>query len=252
MYYEHHRYVDKVCIVTGAANGLGLSLTNRMVEEGGYVGALDLEGDTLKKAFEGREDRIFCVQCDVSSKASVDAAVAAVIEHFGHVDVLFNNAGIIGRQSLLDSTEEQWRRVIDGNLNGTFFVSQAVLRHMVDQGIKGVVVNTSSVASQIVSPNTGAYSASKGGVSLFTKFAALEMAKYGIRVCAYGPGTSVTRITDGTRNNPERCAMFLQNIPMGRFGEPDEATSVALFLGSDEASYCTGQTWLEDGGNSLF
>lgn len=252
MYYEHHRYVDKVCIVTGAANGLGLSLTNRLVEEGGYVGALDLEGDTLKKAFEGREDRIFCVQCDVSSKASVDAAVAAVIEHFGHVDVLFNNAGIIGRQSLLDSTEEQWRRVIDVNLNGTFFVSQAVLRHMVDQGIKGVVVNTSSVASQIVSPNTGAYSASKGGVSLFTKFAALEMAKYGIRVCAYGPGTSVTRITDGTRNNPERCAMFLQNIPMGRFGEPDEATSVALFLGSDEASYCTGQTWLEDGGNSLF
>lgn len=252
MYYEHHRYVDKVCIVTGAANGLGLSLTNRLVEEGGYVGALDLEGDTLKKAFEGREDRIFCVQCDVSSKASVDAAVAAVIEHFGHVDALFNNAGIIGRQSLLDSTEEQWRRVIDVNLNGTFFVSQAVLRHMVDKGIKGVVVNTSSVASQIVSPNTGAYSASKGGVSLFTKFAALEMAKYGIRVCAYGPGTSVTRITDGTRNNPERCAMFLQNIPMGRFGEPDEATSVALFLGSDEASYCTGQTWLEDGGNSLF
>ena len=252
MYYEHHRYVGKVCIVTGAANGLGLSLTNRLVEEGGYVGALDLEGDTLKKAFEGREDKIFCVQCDVPSKASVDAAVAAVIEHFGHVDALFNNAGIIGRQSLLDSTEEQWRRVIDVNLNGTFFVSQAVLRHMVDKGIKGVVVNTSSVASQIVSPNTGAYSASKGGVSLFTKFAALEMAKYGIRVCAYGPGTSVTRITDGTRNNPERCAMFLQNIPMGRFGEPDEATSVALFLGSDEASYCTGQTWLEDGGNSLF
>ena len=192
MYYEHHRYVGKVCIVTGAANGLGLSLTNRLVEEGGYVGALDLEGDTLKKAFEGREDKIFCVQCDVSSKASVDAAVAAVIEHFGHVDALFNNAGIIGRQSLLDSTEEQWRRVIDVNLNGTFFVSQAVLRHMVDKGIKGVVVNTSSVASQIVSPNTGAYSASKGGVSLFTKFAALEMAKYGIRVCAYGPGTSVT------------------------------------------------------------
>ena len=252
MYYEHHRYVGKVCIVTGAANGLGLSLTNRLVEEGGYVGALDLEGDTLKKAFEGREDKIFCVQCDVSSKASVDASVAAVIEHFGHVDALFNNAGIIGRQSLLDSTEEQWRRVIDVNLNGTFFVSQAVLRHMVDKGINGVVVNTSSVASQIVSPNTGAYSASKGGVSLFTKFAALEMAKYGIRVCAYGPGTSVTRITDGTRNNPERCAMFLQNIPMGRFGEPDEATSVALFLGSDEASYCTGQTWLEDGGNSLF
>lgn len=252
MHYEHHRYVDKVCIVTGAANGLGLNLANRLLEEGAYVGALDYEMENLQKAFEGHEDRVITVQVDVSNKAVVDAAVQKVIERFGRVDALFNIAGMIGRQSLLDTTEEQWRRVIDVNLNGTFFMTQAVLRHMVDKGIKGVVVNTSSVASEIVSPNTGAYSASKGGVSLFTKFAALEMAKYGIRVCAFGPGTHATRLTEGTRNNPERCEMFLRNIPMGRFGEPDEATSVALFLGSDEASYCTGQTWIEDGGNCLF
>ncbi|WP_251446227.1 SDR family NAD(P)-dependent oxidoreductase [Vermiculatibacterium agrestimuris] len=252
MYYKHRRYEDKVCVVTGAANGLGLSLVTRLLEEGAYVGALDLEEDTLQKEFGDKTDRVLAVHVDVANKASVDTAINAVIERFGHIDVLFNNAGIIGRQSLLDSTEEQWRRVIDVNLNGTFFCAQAVLRHMVDKGIKGVVVNTSSVASQIVSPKTGAYSASKGGVTMFTKFAALEMAQYGIRVCAYGPGTSVTRITDGTRNDPERCAMFLRNIPMGRFGEPEEATSVALFLGSDEASYCTGQTWIEDGGNTLF
>lgn len=251
MHYEHHRYVGKVCVVTGGANGLGLNLVNRLLEEGAFVAALDLEQDTLDREFAGQE-KVFGVPCDVSSKASVDAAIAAVIEHFGHIDALFNIAGVIGRQSLLDSTEEQWRRVIDINLNGTFFTTQAVCRHMVDKGIKGVIVNTSSVASQIVSPNTGAYSASKGGVTMFTKFAALEMAKYGIRVCAFGPGTHATRLTEGTRLNPERCEMFLRNIPMGRFGEPDEATSVALFLGSDEASYCTGQTWIEDGGNTLF
>lgn len=251
MYYEHHRYVGKVCVVTGGANGLGLNLVNRLVEEGAFVAALDLEKETLDKEFAGQE-KVFGVPCDVSSKASVDAAVAAVIEHYGHIDALFNIAGVIGRQSMLDSTEEQWRRVIDINLNGTFFMTQAVCRHMVDKGIKGVVINTSSVASQIVSPNTGAYSASKGGVTMFTKFAALEMAKYGIRVCAFGPGTHATRLTEGTRLNSERCEMFLRNIPMGRFGEPDEATSVALFLGSDEASYCTGQTWIEDGGNTLF
>lgn len=251
MHYEHHRYVGKVCVVTGGANGLGLNLVQRLLEEGAFVAALDLEQDTLDKEFAGQE-KVFCAQCDVSSKASVDTAIAAVIEHFGHIDALFNIAGVIGRQSLLDSTEEQWRRVIDINLNGTFFTTQAVCRHMVDKGIKGVIVNTSSVASQIVSPNTGAYSASKGGVTMFTKFAALEMAKYGIRVCAFGPGTHATRLTEGTRLNPERCEMFLRNIPMGRFGEPDEATSVALFLGSDEASYCTGQTWIEDGGNTLF
>ena len=243
-HYEHHRYVGKVCVVTGAANGLGLNLAQRLVEEGALVAALDLEKDSLDREFAGQEDKVFCIPCDVAHKANVDEAIAAVIEHYGHIDVLFNIAGIIGRQSLLDSTEEQWRRVIDINLNGTFFVSQAVLRHMVGKGIKGVVVNTSSVASQIVSPNTGAYSASKGGVTMFTKFAALEMAKYGIRVCAFGPGTHATRLTEGTRLNPERCEMFLRNIPLGRFGEPDEATSVALFLGSDEASYCTGQTWI--------
>lgn len=251
MHYEHHRYIDKVCVVTGAANGLGLNLAERLLEEGAFVAALDYEADTLQKVFGGNE-RVFTAQVDVANKASVDAAVDGAIEHFGHIDALFNIAGVIGRQSLLDSTEEQWRRVIDINLNGTFFCMQAVLKHMVEKGIKGVVVNTSSVASQIVSPNTGAYSASKGGVTMLTKFAALEMAKYGIRVCAFGPGTHATRLTEGTRLNPERCEMFLRNIPLGRFGEPDEATSVALFLGSDEASYCTGQTWIEDGGNTLF
>ena len=154
MHYEHHRYVGKVCVVTGAANGLGLNLAKRLLEEGAFLAALDLEEDSLKREYEGQEDKVLCVSCDVSQKASVDAALAAVLERFDHIDVLFNIAGVIGRQSLLDSTEEQWRRVIDINLNGTFFVSQAVLRHMVEREIKGVVVNTSSVASQIVSPNT--------------------------------------------------------------------------------------------------
>lgn len=251
MRYEHHRYVDKVCVVTGAANGLGRNLAERLLEEGAYLAALDLEGDTLETIFGGNE-RVLNIEVDVGDKAAVDAAVDAVVERFGHIDVLFNVAGIIGRQSLLESTEEQWRRVIDTNLNGTFFCMQAVLKHMVANEIKGVVVNTSSVASAIVSPKTGAYSASKGGVTMLTKFAALEMAPYGIRVCAFGPGTHITRLTKGTWNDPERCQMFLRNIPMGRFGEPDEASSVALFLGSDEASYCTGQTWIEDGGNTLF
>lgn len=251
MQYNRRRYENKVCVVTGAANGLGLDLTKRLLDEGAVVAAIDIEKDTLVKEFYDYKD-VLQLHCDVAVKSQVDAAIAETIKHFGHIDVLFNNAGIIGRQSLLDSTEEQWRRVIDVNLNGVFFVAQAVLRHMVESNIKGVVVNVSSVASAIVSPKTGAYSASKGGVSMFTKFAALEMAQYGIRVCAVGPGTSITRITEGTRLDPDRCAMFLRNIPMRRFGEPEESTSVYLFLGSDEASYCTGQTWIVDGGNTLF
>jgi NAD(P)-dependent dehydrogenase (short-subunit alcohol dehydrogenase family) len=123
---------------------------------------------------------------------------------------------------------------------------------MVANQIKGAVVNTSSIASVTVSTNSGAYSASKGGVTQLTKFAALEMAPYGIRVNAIGPGTSVTKITEGTRLNKERNEKFLQNIPMGRYGEPEEATAAALFLGSADASYITGVTLIEDGGFTLF
>ena len=216
------------------------------------VAALDIDTETMEKEYAGQEEDIYQVYCDVAEKESVDQAIAKVLEHFGRIDVLFSNAGIIGRQSLLDTTEETWRRVIDINLNGMFFVNQAVLRSMVERGIKGAVVNTSSIASATVSTNTGAYSASKGGVTQFTKWAALEMAPHGIRVNAIGPGTSVTRITEGTRFNPERNEKFLRNIPMGRYGEPEEAAAAALYLGSEDASYITGVTLLEDGGFSLF
>lgn len=249
---EIRRYEGKIAVVTGAANGIGLCMVRRLVDEGAKVAALDIDTGTMETAYKGLEHDICQVYCDVADKGSVDKAFARVLEHYGRIDVLFSNAGIIGRQSLLETTEESWRKVIDINLNGMFFVNQAGLRSMVDKGIKGAVVNTSSIASATVSTNTGAYSASKGGVTQFTKWAALEMAPHGIRVNAVGPGTSVTRITEGTRFNKERCEKFLQNIPMGRFGEPEEAAAAALYLGSEDATYITGVTLLEDGGFSLF
>jgi len=245
------RYENKIAVVTGAANGIGACMVKRLLEEGANVAALDIDIHAMEQQFGG-DERVLILSCDVSNKANVDEVIAKVVERFGRIDVLFSNAGIIGRTSLLDTTEKDWRRVIDINLTGMFFMNQAVLRVMVDMGIKGAVVNTSSCAAFVVSPNTGAYAASKGGVSLLTKFAAIEMAKYGIRVNAFGPGASATRITEGTRFNEERNKMFLSNIPMGRYGEPEEAVAAALYLGSDDASYITGITLLEDGGFSLF
>lgn len=246
------RYEGQVAIVTGAANGIGKSMVKRLVAEGAKVAALDIAKIDVAAQFSDIAESIFAVKCDVSNKDDVDEAVAQVVDHFGRIDVLFSNAGIIGRNSLLDTTAEQWQRVIDINLNGTFYMDQAVLKVMVANQIKGAVVNTSSIASVTVSTNSGAYSASKGGVTQLTKFAALEMAPYGIRVNAIGPGTSVTKITEGTRLNKERNEKFLQNIPMGRYGEPEEATAAALFLGSADASYITGVTLIEDGGFTLF
>lgn len=245
------RYEGKVALVTGASEGIGECMVRRLVEEGARVGALARSIDRMKEKY-AEIDAIYPVYCDVSSKESVDQAVSKVMEKFGRIDVAFSNAGIIGRKSLLNTTEEDWKKVIDVNLNGTFYVNQAVLRIMVDMGIQGAVVNTSSIAAQVVSANTGAYAASKGGVSQLTKFAAIEMAPYGIRVNAIGPGASVTKITEGTRFDAKRNEKFLGNIPMGRYGEPEEAAALALYLGSDDASYITGVTVLEDGGFSLF
>ena len=245
------RYEGKVALVTGASDGIGECMVRRLVEEGAVVAALARSLDRMKEKYQGI-DEIYPIYCDVASKESVDRAVAEAIAKFGQIDVAFSNAGMIGRTSLLDTTEEDWKWVMDVNLNGTFYVNQAVLRQMVENGIKGAVVNTSSIASQVVSPNTGAYAASKGAVSQLTKFAAIEMAPYGIRVNAIAPGASVTKITEGTRFNAERNDKFLSNIPMGRYGEPEEAAALALYLGSDDSSYVTGVTIMEDGGFSLF
>lgn len=249
---EMKRYEGKIAVVTGAGNGIGACMVERLVQEGAKVAALDIDEKALQERYGDRPESIFCAACDVSDYEKVNAVTQQVIDHFGRIDVLFSNAGIIGRKSLLDTTPEDWNRVMDINLTGTFYMNQAVLRVMVDKGIKGAIVNTSSVASCVVSPNTGAYAASKGGVSQLTKFAALEMAPYGIRVNAIGPGTSATRLTEGTRFDPERNEKFLRNIPMGRYGEPEEAAAAALYLGSDDSSYITGVTLLEDGGFSLF
>lgn len=245
------RFENKIAVVTGGANGIGECMVNRLIDEGAQVAIFDIEEDTMQEKFGGNP-KVLCITCDVAKKDDVTKAVDKTVSHFGHIDLLFANAGIVSRTSLLDATEEEWRHVIDVNLNGVFFVNQAVLKHMVEMEIKGAVVNTSSVAANIVSVNTGAYSASKGGVAQLTKYAALEMAPYGIRVNAFGPGTSMTRITEGTRFDPERNAKFLANIPMGRYGEPEEAAAAALFLASDDASYITGSILFEEGGFSLF
>lgn len=245
------RYENKIAVVSGAANGIGACMVKRLLDEGAKVAALDIDIQSLEKLYSCNQDVLY-IECDVSKKTAIDMAVKHVIEKFCRIDVLFSNAGIIGRQSLLEITEQDWLRVIGINLNGTFYLNQAVLKEMVRMKIKGAVVNTSSIAANVVSPNTGAYAASKGGVSQLTKFAALEMAPYGIRVNAIAPGTSATRITEGTRFDAERNQKFLSNIPMGRYGESEEAASAALYLGSEDAGYITGITLVEDGGFSLF
>lgn len=244
------RFAGKVAMVTGAALGIGAAIATRLRAEGAKVAALDIEEGALHDAF-GDDPDVFPLVCDVSSCEQVADAVACVVERFGRIDVLMNNAGITHRQDFLSCSQEGWLDVLDTNLSGVFYVGQAVARTMVDGGVEGHIVNTSSNSARKTIAGITPYGPSKAAVSMLTQVMALELAKYGIHVNAVAPGTSKTRITEGTRFDPERNAAFLAKMPFGRYGEIEEMVSVALFLASDEASFITGETIYEEGGFSL-
>lgn len=242
------RFEDKIALVTGGANGLGENLVRRLLDEGARVAVADIEEDTLSTLCAELGDRVFGIPCDVSNKASVDAMVAKAVEHFGRIDILFNNAGIGRFKPFLELTEEDWTAVIGTNLNGAFFVGQAVGREMARLGTRGVIVNTASNTSFRVTPKAGAYAVSKGGIVQLTRIMSLELAPYGIRVNAVAPGSAMTRITEPTRNDPAKYRNMLTKYSAGRFAKPEEVTSVMLFLASDDASYVHGASYVVDSG----
>lgn len=247
---EKQRFIDKVVLVTGGANGLGRGMTEQFVKEGAQVIVFDIEDDTMEEVYAGNE-QVYCMHCDVRDYDQVQESVAKAIEVFGHIDILMNNAGITHRQGFLDCSQEGWLDVIDTNLNGIFYVGQAVARTMVDKGIKGYILNTSSNSARKTIGGIAPYGPSKAAVSMLTQVMALELAPYDIHVNAIAPGTSKTRIAAGTINDPERSAAFLAKMPFGRYGEIQEMVNVALFLVSDDASFITGETIYEEGGFSL-
>lgn len=247
---EKQRFVDKIALVTGGANGLGRGMVEQLVEEGAQVAIFDIEDDTMEEVF-GDNDRVFCVHCDVRDYDQVQESVQQVIERYGRIDVLMNSAGIVHRQPFLECTKEGWLDVVNTNLTGEFYVGQAVARTMVELGVEGHIVNTSSNSSRKTISGVTPYGPSKAGVNMLTQVMALELAKYGIHVNAIAPGTSRTRIAAGTINDPERSAAFLAKMPFGRYGEIQEMVNVSLFLASEDASFITGEVIYEEGGFSL-
>src|SRR4029079_2531160 len=177
------------------------------------------------------------VRCDVGDKADVENLVASVVQAWGSIDVLVNNAGIVHGADFLDVSEADFDRVLRVNLKGTFLVGQAVARRMVEQvkagGAPGAIVNMSSVNAVFAIANQVPYSASKGGVNQLTKVMALSLAPFGIRVNAIGPGSINTEMLASVMNNPEARRRILSRTPLGRIGEPAEIAAVAAFLASD-------------------
>jgi len=241
------RLAEKVAIVTGATQGIGLACAQRLVREGARVMLVDIKPDGEAAATAiGAAARFFAA--DVSQKADVDAMMAATMKEFGQVDILINNAGVTHAADFLDLTEDDFDRVLRINLKSMFLCGQAAAREMVRRQ-SGCIINMSSVNSELAIPNQVPYVVSKGGINQLTKVMALSLAPHGIRVNGIGPGTILTDLAKkAVLASPEARRTILSRTPMGRCGEPEEVASIAAFLASDDASYMTGQTMFVDGG----
>lgn len=236
----------RVCIVTGAAQGIGEACARRFAADGAQVVIADVE-DARGPALASELGGLF-VHCDVGDKAQVDALVAEVMRRHGRIDVLVNNAGIFKAADFLEVSEADFDAVLRVNLKGSFLAGQAVAREMAKAG-RGAIVNMSSVNGVLAIPTIASYNVSKGGINQLTRVMALALADKGIRVNAVAPGTIATELAArAVLTSEDAKNRIMSRTPMKRLGEPSEVADVVAWLASDAASYVTGEIVVVDGG----
>ena len=242
----------KAALVTGGRRGIGRGVCLALAAEGADVAVNDVEGAEQAEAVaqEVREmgRRAVVVMADVAKPDQVQAMVDGVVSELGGLDILVNNAGVESIVPFLEITPEEWERVTNINLRGEFLCAQAAVRHMVDSGNGGAIVNIGSVQAGMVLPGRAHYAPSKRGVEALTANLAVELAEHNIRVNCINPGLIDTDMTSWVMKDPEILPIVLEKIALKRAGEPDEIGQVAAFLASDKASYVTGQSLYVDGG----
>lgn len=246
------RLAGKVAIVTGSSSGIGQAIAIRFAQEGANI-VIDYrshpEGASdTKTAVEKAGAKAVIVQADVSKVADTANLVDQAYAQLGGCHILVNNAGIEKGSDFWDVTEADYDAVLDVNLKGAFFITQAFVRRLHDLKQPGRVLNISSVHEDMVFPHFDTYAASKGAIRMLMRNLAVELGPLGITVNNIAPGAIVTPINQKMMSNQAQLAPLLANIPLGRMGTADEVAGLAAFLASDEAAYITGSTYVIDGG----
>jgi glucose 1-dehydrogenase len=243
---------QKVAIVTGGNSGIGRAIALALATKGAsivldYVAHPDA-AESVEQQITRLGSRSVGVDADVSSPAELQKLVDAAVASFGRLDIMVNNAGIETRTSVLDTTEDQYDRVMAVNLKSAFFGIQVAARQMIRQGGGGRIINISSVHEDWPMPGNTAYCLSKGGMRMLTRTAGVELAPHDILVVGVGPGAVATPINLGTMDDPAKLAKLDAAIPLGRMARPEEVANVVAFLADDDASYLTATTIFADGG----
>ena len=247
------RLEGKVALISGGARGQGAVEARMFAEEGASVvigDILDEQGRQTEAELQELGYNVTYVHLDVTSESDWDAAVQTAVSAYGKLDVLLNNAGILIRKNIEETTEEDWDRIFAVNAKGVFLGTKAAIPAMRDAG-GGSIINISSTAGLVGSPNGSAsYTATKGAVRLFTKSTAIQHASEGIRCNSIHPGPIETDMIADTLNNPDNMALRMQRLPLGRVGKPSEIAYGAIYLASDESSFVTGSEVVIDGGTT--
>jgi glucose 1-dehydrogenase len=246
------RLEGKVAVVTGSGSGIGKAIAQRLAQEGAnlvvdYRGHIDEAQDTANK-ITAAGGKAILVHADVSNLADGANLVEQAWQQLGSCDILVNNAGIEKGSNFVDITEADYDAVLNVNLKGAFFLTQAFVRKLADAKKPGRVINISSVHEDMVFPHFSTYVCSKGAMRMLMRNLSVELGPIGITVNNIAPGAIATPINAKMMADPSELDPLLRNIPIGRLGKPEEVAGVAAFLASDEAAYVTGSTYFLDGG----
>jgi glucose 1-dehydrogenase len=250
------RLKNTTAIITGSSQGIGRGIAERFAREGAnvvinYIGNMDMANE-VKSNVEALGGRAIAVQGDVSKIEDIESLFAAAVGEFGAVDILVNNAGVERHAPFWEVSEQDYDFVMNVNVKGTFFASQAMAKHLIETKRRGKIINISSVHEDLPFPNFTAYCVSKGGIRMLTRNLAVELGQFGINVNNIAPGAIETPINRNLLNDPMKLQYLLGQIPLKRLGTTDDVGGVATFLASDEADYVTGSTFFVDGGLTWF